>query len=117
MCCGSKRSKLKNTLSTAPATSNPPLQGAQRSIELGRAAVAPRPYSPQVKAPAPAQTSPSGRALEGSVITISYLERAPLRVRGLATGRAYEFSASNPHCEVDARDASALLNTRFFRRA
>jgi hypothetical protein len=48
---------------------------------------------------------------------VRYLETSPIRVRGLATGRSYEFSGSRPIQQVDARDASSLLNTRFFRRA
>jgi hypothetical protein len=66
---------------------------------------------------APAETPASGAVVEGSFIAIAYVEKAPVRVRGLATGLTYEFSASDPVREVDARDASALLNTRFFRRA
>lgn len=117
MCCGSKRTELKKSLSTAAATSNRPVAGAQGRIELGRTVTAPRAYSALVNAATQAQISPSGTALEGSFVAISYLEKAPVRVRGLATERAYEFSASNPVCKVDVRDASALLNTRFFRRA
>lgn len=117
MCCGSKRTELKNSLSTVAATPNRPLAGAQRRIEQGRTGTAPGAYSPLVNAAAQARIPTSGTALEGSFIAISYLEKAPVRVRGLATGRAYEFSASDLVCEVDVRDASALLNTRFFRRA
>jgi hypothetical protein len=40
-----------------------------------------------------------------------------VRVRGSATGRYYEFSGSNPVQSVDARDAPAMLATRFFRAA
>jgi len=127
MCCGSKRTELKNSLSTAGATSNRPPAGAQRrieplrGIESGRAATAPRAFSPLVSASAPAQiplsaTAPAG-SFVASFVAISYREKAPVRVRGLTTGRTYEFSGSNSVCEVDAQDASALLNTRFFRRA
>lgn len=47
---------------------------------------------------------------------IRYLEASPVRVQGLISGRAYEFSALQPVQTVDARDATSLLNTRFFRR-
>lgn len=48
---------------------------------------------------------------------VRYLENSPIRVRGLVSGMSYEFSGSQPVQTVDARDASSLLNTRFFRRA
>jgi hypothetical protein len=63
-----------------------------------------------VNLPPPASTSQTP-------ISICYLETAPVRVQGLATGRSYEFSGSQPVQSVDARDASSLLNTRYFRRA
>jgi hypothetical protein len=44
------------------------------------------------------------------------VEASPLRVRGLVTGRSYEFTSSQPVQSVDARDAASLLNTRYFRR-
>ena len=117
MCCGSKRTELKNSLSTAVATSNRPRAGAQPRTDSVRTATAPRAYAPLVIAAAQPPVPPFGSTQAGSDIAISYLEKAPVRVRGLSTGRVYEFSASNPICEVDMRDASALLNTRFFRRA
>jgi hypothetical protein len=52
-----------------------------------------------------------------SSVSIRYLENSPIRVRGPVSGIGYEFSGSRPVQAVDARDASSLLNTRFFRRA
>jgi len=52
-----------------------------------------------------------------SSISVRYLEKSPIRVRGLVSGMSYEFSGSRPVQPVDARDALSLLNTRFFRRA
>jgi hypothetical protein len=52
-----------------------------------------------------------------SSVSVRYLETSPIRVRGLVSGMSYEFSGAAPIQEVDARDASTLLNTRFFRRA
>jgi hypothetical protein len=52
-----------------------------------------------------------------SSISIRYLENSPIRVRGLVSGMSYDFSGAAPIQQVDARDASSLLNTRFFRRA
>ena len=53
----------------------------------------------------------------GDGMAILYLGDAPIRVRGLATGRSYEFSGVQLIQNVDSRDASSLLSTRFFRRA
>lgn len=49
-------------------------------------------------------------------VVIRYLETSPIRVKGLITGRVYEFSGRQAVQSLDARDASSLLNTRFFRR-
>jgi hypothetical protein len=48
---------------------------------------------------------------------VRYLQTSPIRVKGSATGRYYQFSASRPVQVMDSRDASSLLNTRLFRRA
>jgi hypothetical protein len=50
-------------------------------------------------------------------VTLRYLERSRILVRGPASGRQYEFSADRAVQHVDGRDAPALLETRFFRRA
>ena len=50
-------------------------------------------------------------------VNIRYLEQSPIRVRGTVSGRHYDFSGAHPIQSVDDRDASWLLNTRFFRRA
>ena len=52
-----------------------------------------------------------------SSLRLRYLERSPIRVQGLATGRPYDFSAANPVRLVDAQDAESLLRTRFFARS
>jgi hypothetical protein len=52
-----------------------------------------------------------------SATSVRYLENSPIRVRGSVSGIYYEFSGSRPVQLVDARDASSLLNTRFFRRS
>lgn len=49
-------------------------------------------------------------------VTVRYLENSPIRVRGPVTGQNYEFSGSHPTQPIDARDASSLLQSRFFRR-
>lgn len=64
-----------------------------------------------------AQISPNGSHAQGSVVAIFYLDGPPVRVQGLTSGRTYEFSSADRIREVDARDAPALLCTRFFQRA
>ena len=49
-------------------------------------------------------------------VALRYRERARVLVRGPVTGLTYEFSASQPTRNVDARDAEALLRTRWFVR-
>ena len=49
-------------------------------------------------------------------VAIRYMESSPIQVRGPATGRQYAFSRDHPIQSVEARDAEALLRTRFFRR-
>jgi hypothetical protein len=88
MCCGNKRAQLQNGPAQRPLR-NPHLPFSQ----------------PQVAADP--ETS----------VQLYYLETSPLRVQGLSTGRSYQFSGSEPVQSVDARDASSLLNTRYFRRA
>lgn len=50
-------------------------------------------------------------------VSVRYLEQSNIVVCGPATGRRYAFSGTSAIQSVDARDASALLQTRFFRRA
>jgi hypothetical protein len=56
-------------------------------------------------------------ALAGRGVQLRYRDRAPVQVRGPATGRTYVFSAVQPVQVVDARDADGLLRTRMFLRA
>jgi hypothetical protein len=56
---------------------------------------------------------PTPRA-SGASVRLRYLERSRILVQGPVTGRPYEFSAAKPFQAVDARDAVALLRTRFF---
>jgi len=58
---------------------------------------------------------PSPVAAAYGDVSIEYLERSPIRVRGSATGRVYEFSRARAVQPVDARDSAGLLSTRFFR--
>jgi hypothetical protein len=95
-CCGQKRA-------------------AFRSRPEPRASAPPSP-SPVEQAPPP-PPPPTAEIPRRAVRTVQYTERSSVRVRGSATGRHYEFSGSNPVQAVDARDAPAMLATRFFRAA
>jgi hypothetical protein len=50
-------------------------------------------------------------------LTVRYLEQAAIVVRGPVSGLRYAFSGTSPLQTIDARDAGALLNTHYFRRA
>jgi hypothetical protein len=52
-----------------------------------------------------------------TAVSIHYLRSLPIRVRGLASGRYYDFSTSRPVQSVDRRDLPGLLRTGFFRQA
>ena len=56
----------------------------------------------------------TGRSLPE--IDLLYLQPSPIQLRGIATGRLYQFSRSQPVQAVDQRDATAFLRTpRLFR--
>jgi hypothetical protein len=48
-------------------------------------------------------------------VTVEYLERSNIRVRGAVTGRTYAFSSAHAAQRVDRRDTAALLASGFFR--
>jgi len=95
-CCGQKRERLTKTLWTQgdsipirPRTSRP--LSSSRSLRLSA-------------------------SMSGREVVIKYLGNVHIRVQGRATSRIYEFSVQRPINPVDARDAHALLKTRFFSR-
>jgi hypothetical protein len=70
-----------------------------------------------VVTPASAATPPQPAAYSShGAVTLRYLERSRIVVRGPATGRYYEFSGIDAVKPVEARDAVALLRTQFFRQ-
>lgn len=77
--------------------------------------------SPVTNRPAAARPTVARSAVSysqsGSAINLHYLESSPIVAIGAITGRQYEFSGAHPDQSVDARDAQALLRTRFFRRS
>ena len=93
MCCGQGRAAL--AAAAAPpadlyvATSPPP----------------PPPAAARGDAPAAPTT-----------VRVRYMHQQRVRVRGPASGRAYEFSAAAAVQSVDSRDAEGLVGTGFFRR-
>ncbi len=122
MCCGQKRSAIQNSQPTRVAQNVPQHLGnsrAQASRTQPSAPLATRTAPPPKPAiPLTASIHPQAATLTPhSSIGVRYLENSPIRVRGLVSGMSYEFSSSRPVQSVDPRDASSLLNTRFFRRA
>lgn len=125
MCCGQKRTELRNI--QAQGTSRTVSQYAPSNNRVQDVRTQPpeppptrtgsplRPVNTQVRSVQSQARTPT--SLAQSSISIRYLENSPIRVRGLVSGMSYDFSGAAPIQQVDARDASSLLNTRFFRRA
>jgi hypothetical protein len=53
----------------------------------------------------------------GSELKIEFKQRSPMMVRGPSTGRHYQFAPESYAQMVDARDAHALIESGYFRRA
>jgi len=49
-------------------------------------------------------------------VLVHYRANAPVAVRGVASGRLYEFDATHPTLYVNEGDAAALLRSRWFER-
>ena len=115
MCCGQKRSALRNA--PAPPVARAIRQGAPISVSRPTPISQPVPAARQnVSAGMPGPVAAAPRIPNPhAAVTLHYLASSPIRVRGPATGRQYEFSGSRPLQAVDSRDASALLRTNFFR--
>ena len=121
MCCGQKRSNLQQS-PLSSARQNAHKVGNSRSQAVRTQPSMPLPAG-NVSSPTPASpltTSIPPRAAASPTsqfVGLRYVESSPIRVRGLVSGVSYEFSGTRAVQEVDVRDASSLLNTRFFRRA
>jgi hypothetical protein len=98
-CCGQKRAGYTGTTPTRRLNPNLPANTSPSSI-VRRPVASPTPALPSTP------TYPS--------VALRYTEMSPILVKGPATGRQYQFSGSNAIQAVDARDAVALLRTRFF---
>lgn len=75
------------------------------------------PRSSPAPVAAPSITPSDSAVPSAGSVCLQYKEPSPIRVRGMATGRVYEFSGAQPVGTVDERDALALLQTRLFLRA
>jgi hypothetical protein len=106
MCCGQKREAARQQTSSKIMPSN------SNNHEVFRL-TAPTPPLAAQEQPESTNRPAAGWSLQ----RLRYLERSPIRVRGSATGKDYEFSVANAVRLVDTRDADALLQTRFFVRA
>jgi hypothetical protein len=63
--------------------------------------------------------APAPRAAAGPAerrVLVHYRASAPVVVRGVASGRLYEFDAGQPTLYVAEGDAAALLRSQWFER-
>ena len=56
----------------------------------------------------------SGRSVLRRKVSLRYLRREAIRVRGAASGRLYVVPAGSPELVVDSRDAAGLVKTGYF---
>jgi hypothetical protein len=118
MCCGQKRTELRNSEARNPTPGVKHVRSSNRRTHVPQAQ--PAPSKPTERgAQYQAATAAAGKVETASLPTIRlrYLQTSAVRVRGLVSGACYEFSGSSPVQDVDARDSISLLQTRFFRRA
>jgi hypothetical protein len=99
MCCGSKRSAWRSASSSrvTPVPSSPVTYGASGGSRI-------------------AQTPAVSAHSSFGAVMLEYVEVAPIRVWGPATGRPYDFSGDQPVQAMDARDAASLARSGLFRR-
>jgi hypothetical protein len=125
MCCGQKRTELRNSQPQSVARSVPQTLSGNGRTQAVRTQPSAPPPPPTALTHQPAYTQgqriPPQAATPVSTqqpsIRVRYVETSPIRVRGPVSDMSYEFSGTAPIQQVDARDAVSLLNTRFFRRA
>ena len=63
------------------------------------------------------QSQPADATSAAQAVRLLYLRQSPIQIRGMATGRLYHFSTSQPMQSVDSRDATVILRTNLFRQA
>ena len=121
MCCGQKRATLTNPPLPSPrkiqSFSTPSADVRLRAGTAFDVQQHTAPRSSPAPLAAPSMTQQDSDVLPDGCVYLQYKERSSIRVRGMASGRVYEFSSAKPVRAVDERDAAALLQTRFFYRA
>src|SRR5580704_15008882 len=112
MCCGQKRSELRNSQAQKTVRSVPQYVSSPSRSQTVRT----QPTVPPVKQTAssyqPANTQTrtvrpqhaAAISTSHSSVIVRYLENSRIRVPGLVSGVSYEFSASRRVQAVDARD-------------
>jgi hypothetical protein len=98
MCCGQKRLALQASLGQA-TTATARTSRISNLKSTGASGGAGRPAGAQLPA-GPGRTAAVIQALHAPV-NLRYLKNSTVRVRGAATGRPYEFSASRPAKSVE----------------
>jgi hypothetical protein len=91
MCCGSKRSAMRNS----PISAKPRVPASPGPVWV------------------PAADSASARP---GLAILRYREATAVRVHGPVTGRTYDFSSAQPAQPVDPRDAAVLMRSGLFDR-
>ena len=89
MCCGDKRRTLR-----MKSAGSPPVRPLTARPVAAQAVVPPQPT------PGP--------------VSIRYVRRVPLCMKGEATGHTYEFSSVRARQQVDSRDLAGLLRSGYF---
>jgi|HubBroStandDraft_4_1064222.scaffolds.fasta_scaffold168199_2 hypothetical protein len=100
MCCGNKRSALRQT-------------STRLSVRASAPPVPPRVETPKRVMPAP---SIPARGPANSML-LRYKDNSAIRVRGPVTGRLYDFSIVEPTQPVDPGDAAILTRSGVFFQA
>ena len=106
MCCGQKRLLL----------SGPAVLSRPRFVAAPAGALNGQPnFAGGVSTPSAAVSPSPPVSPNPGEVAVRYLRAAPVRVRGLVTGRSYEFPGPQATADVDSRDAPGLINTGQFR--
>jgi hypothetical protein len=100
MCCGQRRSLLNSRAAPSQPRARAPQAGANgQQLNFLRDADVPPPIA----------ASPADVAMR-------YSSAGAVRVRGLITGRSYEFTGPQSVVSIDPRDVPGFLHTGLFRR-
>ena len=111
-CCGQNRAEFNNL---PPVTRSREVRSDLPGPTGFRAALS-TPTSPPNAAAERRGIGSSARPV-GRAMSLRYVERNGVIVRGPASGAEYRFSVESPVQSVDVRDADALLRSGLFMRA